>query len=299
MHRKQAVYRILFVLGGLIIVSALAVLFIGWRSRRGNEKTELLRLWESGAYDEAYRLGGEKLEHNPMDNFLLTIRGFSAFQLAIAQINAFDTLSFIDDCIWSLRKVLLVKHGSDNPQVFYVLGKAYYYKGPAYADLAVKFLEKARAASYDAQDIPEYLGLAYAALGDYRSSVASFSLALDPAERTPSDRLLLYIARSYMQLEEPESAKAYLLRCMSVSRDSDVILSARFLLGSVFTAQGQSDEAEALYLTILEDAENAEAHFQLGELYSARGDAIRARAEWRRAYRIDPAHAQARARLNI
>jgi tetratricopeptide (TPR) repeat protein len=295
-HRKQVFHGILLVFAGIILAAILAALFTGWKNRLGNEKKELLRLWENGRYDAAYGLSGEKLEHSPMDGFLLTIRGFSAFQLAVAQINAFDTLRFIDDCIWSLRKVLLSKHGSGNPQVPYVLGKAYYHKGPAYADLAVKFLEKARAASYDARDIPEYLGLAYASLQDYRNSVISFSLALDSGP--PSDRLLLYMAQSYMQLEEMENAKAYLLRCIDVSKDSNLVLSARFLLGSVFSAQGESGEAEALYLAVLEEnPENAEAHFRLGELYAARGDDIRARAEWRRAYKIDPTHEQARERL--
>jgi tetratricopeptide (TPR) repeat protein len=299
-HRKQVFHGILLVFAGIMLVAVLAALFVGWKNRLGNEKKELLRLWENGLYEAAYGLSGEKLEDSPMDSFLLTIRGFSAFQLAVAQINTFDTLRFIDDCIWALRKVLLAKHGSANPQVPYVLGKAYYHKGPAYADLAVQFLEKARAASYSARDIPEYLGLAYASLRDYRNSVISFSLALDSADGPPSDRLLLYMAQSYIQLEEMENAKAYLLRCIDISKDSAAILSARFLLGSVLSAQGQSAEAEALYLALLEEnPENAEAHFRLGELYSDRGDAIRARAEWRRAYRIDPAHEQARARLNV
>jgi Tfp pilus assembly protein PilF len=48
-----------------------------------------------------------------------------------------------------------------------------------------------------------------------------------------------------------------------------------------------------------EGGENAEAHFQLGELYAGGGDSTRARAEWRRAVRIDPAHGPARTRLNM
>ncbi|MDR2304024.1 MAG: hypothetical protein LBE10_05500 [Treponema sp.] len=37
----------------------------------------------------------------------------------------------------------------------------------------------------------------------------------------------------------------------------------------------------------------------MGLLYSEKGDTTRARAEWRRAVRIDPAHNNARARLNM
>jgi tetratricopeptide (TPR) repeat protein len=223
------------------------------------------------------------------------LNGFSAYQLAVAQINSFDTASYIDGCIWSLRKALLTAEGARDPRVYYVLGKAYYYKGGAYADLSAEYLEKARAAGSEAGDIPEYLGLAYAALKDYRSSVAAFSLALDPAGEGDPDLLLLAIAKSYTELEELDPARAYLLRCVESSRDFDTVVSARLLLGDVLRRAGDSAGAEAQYLAIIDGgAENAEAHFQLGELYAQRGDNTRARAEWRRAVRIDPAHRAAR-----
>jgi tetratricopeptide (TPR) repeat protein len=301
-HRKQAIYAaVLLVLVG-VLIAALIVFFTGWRSRLGTERKELLRLWENGLYEDTFRISGEKLTRKPMDYFLLTVHGFSAYQLAIAQINAFDTLTFIDGAIWSLRKVLLTKRGASDPRVFYVLGKAYYYKGNGYADLAVTYLEKAQSASYDARDIPEYLGLAYAAVRDYRNSVASFTQALSPegTGEEPSDLLLLSIARSYMELEEPDTARAYLLRCIETTRDAATRLSAKLLLGVILGGGGDLRGAEALYLEILDtDSENAEAHFQLGELYAAEGDTTRARAEWRRVYRIDPSHSQARARLNL
>jgi tetratricopeptide (TPR) repeat protein len=291
------------------------VVFITWRSRLRNEKRELLSLWEAGSYNEAFELSGRNLETNPMDYFLLRVHGFSAYQLAVAQINNFDTLRFIDECIWSLRKALLAADSARDGGLYYVLGKAYYYKGPGYADLAVRFLEEARRAAYNAGDIPEYLGLAYAAIRDFRNSVAAFSLALDPADSQlgadpsgaygeeggiPADLLLLSIARSYIALGEQDTARAYLVRCMETSRDANAVITARLLLGGIFMETGGLAEAEAQYLAVLEmDEENAEAHFQLGELYVLGGDPTRARAEWRRAVRIDPAHGPARARLNM
>ncbi|MDR0451377.1 MAG: tetratricopeptide repeat protein [Treponema sp.] len=284
------------------------------KNKRGDMQKDLLRLWEDGSYRDAFELSKAELYQRPLDYFLLTIHGFSAYQLGISQINSSDTMSYIDECIWSLRKALIAKTNDNNGRVYYVLGKAYYYKGAVFADLAVKFLEQARAFSYAARDIPEYLGLSYAALRDYRSSVAAFTLALAPfsaravpegegdgiEEKGPSDLLLLSIARSYIALGEPSPAKAYLFRCVETSRDSWSVLAARLLLGQILAGEGAGEEAEAQYLLVLdENSENAEAHYQLGELYAARGDTTRARAEWRRAVRIDPAHTQARLRLNI
>jgi tetratricopeptide (TPR) repeat protein len=293
--------------------------FIGWRKRLGTERKELLRIWEDGAFEKAFTLSREELQTKPMDYFLLIFYGFAAYQLAVAQIASADTQFYIDECIWSLRKALLCKEGGGDLRIQYVLGKAYYYKGAGYADLAVRFLEAAQNGAYQARDLPEYLGLSYAAKRDYRNSVAAFSLALaserdggpaqDPAgfapefiqqDEYPSDLLLLSIARSYMALDEQDSAKAYLMRCVETSKDAETVVAARLLLGNIFEKTGYISLAEAQYLALLEeDGENAEAHYHLGELYAAGGDSTRARAEWRKAVRIDPAHRSARSRLNM
>jgi tetratricopeptide (TPR) repeat protein len=294
-HRRRTIYFTVAAVLVVLITGVAAVFFIGIKNQISNEREELLRLWDDGSYDMAYTLSREKLISKPMDFFLLTMHGFSAYQLAVAQINDYDTRSYIDECIWSLRKALLCGEGPGDLRISYVLGKAYYAKGAGFEDLAVKFLETAKNGNYDARDLSEYLGLAYAAIHDYRSSVAAFSLAL--AENN-SDLLLLSIARSFIALEEAETAVAYLVRCIENSRDSNTIIGSRLLLGEILEKSGDVSGAETQYLTILEEnGENAEAHFQLGELYNAAGNETKARAEWRRAVRVDPTHRSARARI--
>lgn len=303
--RKQFIQKALFIAIILIIVSFIPFVYLKLKGRNTNERRELRESFESEAYEAAYNQSRDMLKEKPLDFFTLSINGFSAYQLAIAQINNFDTLSYIDNCIWSLRKALLSNEGNSDGRIFYVLGKAYYYKGPGYGDLAVKYLEKARAVSYMAGDIPEYLGLAYAAIRDYRSSVAAFSLALvgdggSSPDKAPSDILLISIARSYMALDEFEPARAYLIRCLDTTRDSRTIATARLLLGNILFKNGDYKGAEAEYVKVIEEnGENAAAHYQLGELFAIGGDTARARAEWRRAFRIDPTFEPARSRLNM
>jgi tetratricopeptide (TPR) repeat protein len=305
-RRKHLIKTVVLGALALVLCVSLAVVVSGWRSRLGNEEKELLRLWNGGHYDRAFELSRAALENRPADYFLLTLHGFAAYQLAIAQINSFDTLAYVDECIWSLRKALQARSGSDDGRLQYVLGKAYYHKGAGYEDLAIQYLEEARDRSYDAADIPEHLGLLYAATGDYRASVEAFSRALNPpagAEggggggEIPPEHLLLAMARSYLALEEPENATAYLVRCMEISRDSNTVITVRLLLGEILAGAGKLNDAEAQYQAILdEDGENAEAHYRLGELYYARGNLTRTRAELRSALKIDPAHEPARAR---
>jgi tetratricopeptide (TPR) repeat protein len=307
-RRKIAFKKALTVVLILLFLCVIAAASVNLRGRERTGIEELGPLYGAGAYEKAYKLSGEGLAQNPLDFFLLTIHGFSAFELAIAQINNSDTLGYIDDCIWSLRKTFLSPESLHDGRIFYILGKAYYYKGPGYADLAVKYLEKARALSYPAGDIPEYLGLAYIGIGDYRGSVAAFSLALEAGENQgtgetvfePSDLFLISIARSYLALGENETARAYLIQCIENSRDSKTLTAARLLLGGVYVKLGDLRAAEAQYAAVVEEIdENAEAHFQLGEIYNAGGDVVRARADWRKTVRLDPSHQPARSRLNM
>ena len=294
--------RIRFVTAALLVILAVVIstlVVLRVKSGTGNEKRELLRIWNAGDYEQAYKISEKALAEKPVDYFLLTINGFSAFQIGVSQINSHNMLSFIDESIRSLRKALLLKNSSADGRVCYVLGKAYSYKGNEYSDLAIKYLEKANNLSYEAQDIPEFLGLAYAACGDYRSSVAAFSQAFVP-EKQPSDALLLSIARSYMAMEEYNMAVGYLLRCIETSPDSNSVIIARFLLAEIYKFSGDHEDAEKQYLSILNDSgENAEVHYQLGELYNLQGNTTKARSEWRIAFRQDPTHTKARARLNI
>ena len=280
----------------LILIASVFIIF-NVRSGVSNERRELLRIWTEGDYERSYEISKSYLIDKPVDNFLLTIHGFSAYQLGISQINNQNMLYYIDECIFSLRKALI--NNSKDGRICYVLGKAYGYKGREYADLAVKYLEMADNFSYDAYDIPEYLGLAYAAYGDYRSSVEAFSRAFIPGN-PPSDNLLLSIARSYIAMEEYNMAISYLTRCVATSHDSKSVVISRFMLAEIYKTLKDYEMTESQYLSIISDTgENAEARFLLGELYSLQGDTTRARSEWRIAFRQDPTHARARARLNI
>ncbi|MDR1908385.1 MAG: tetratricopeptide repeat protein [Spirochaetaceae bacterium] len=303
LHRKHTIATISILILVFMTIGGSALVFAGWRNRQAQERREILALWNGGSYREAFDLSGERLAAKPTNYLFLTVHGFSAFQLAAAQINAQDTQAYIDECIRTLRKALLSREAAGDFRIHYVLGKAYYYKGSGYEDLALRYLEEARDGGFSAGDMPELLGLAYAAVHDYRSSVAAFSGALSPGdagEDAPPDLLLLSIARSYLALEDYGAARAYLTRLTETSRDSAAIIAAELLLGDIAVKTGDTSGAEAWYQRIIEEnGENAEARFQLGELYAQGGDATRARAEWRRALRTDPAHRLARVRLNL
>jgi tetratricopeptide (TPR) repeat protein len=312
--RKRRPFRII---AAVLVVAALAVgitmFFNDHRKHVRNERQEVRAMWEAADYKKVYDICGEKLEDFPLDTYYLVLSGFSAYQIAMSQINAADTGIYLDNAIWSLRKALLTPQGRDDQAVFYVLGKAYFHKGEFWADMAVRYLEAA--SPINSPDIPEYLGLSYASLKEYRKSVIAFSSLLADnnsseghsvrknGESAISDTLLNAIAKSYVELGEYETANSYLLRTLEISKDSNTVVSARLLLGDILIKQGKNSDAEKQYLAIIDECgENAHARFRLGELYALRGDqtgVAMARAEWRKALRIDPTFVPARERLNL
>jgi len=262
------------------------------------DRRELVRMWEEGAFDGVFSETGNALEARPTDYFLLTMRGFSAYQLGVSQIDGMAAMEYFDDSIRVLRRAMLLREGESDGRLFYVLGKAYSQMGDGFADMTIEYLEKARALGYAASDIPEFLGLAYYAVGDYLSSVVAFTRALETTR--PSARLLFSIAASYAALDDFDSARAYLVRCIDVSVDSRVTVEARLFLADVLRRIGDADGAERELFDVLDETgENAEARFRLGELYAEKGDGVRARAEWRRARDVDPTHLRAIARLSL
>jgi tetratricopeptide (TPR) repeat protein len=297
--KKQVIQGTVFILA-LGVVLILFIVFFGVKFREAGNKKNILGYWEQGLWIEAYETSKSALASKPMDVFFLTINGFAAYQTAMAQINNTGSLEFIDVCIWSLRKALLGRNTDKDGRIRYVLGKAYYVKGPDYADLSVRYLEEAKSAAFNAGDLNEYLGLAYAVIQDYGKSIEALTASLDSTGKDEnSDILLMRIAQSYMGLEEWERAKTYLFRCINASRDTGLVLEARLQLGKVLRNSEDLDGAVAVFESVLEESgEIAEAAYELGEIYASRGDMIRARAAWRRARRADPNFAPVLLRLN-
>lgn len=296
LKKKIAIRRILSVLLVILAIAALgiSVALTGKISHTDNSRA--LSLWRDSDYQSVYTLALKNLEKAPLSGFWLTMKGFSAFQLASAQVTAEETETFIDQAIFALRKALLDDKLND-PRVYYVLGKAYFLKGEFYADVSINYLEKARQMGYEPLDLAEFLGLSYSRTGDYQKSIEAFTRALGDY---PSDLLLLALARNYTALDDTMNSSAYLLRCIDQTKDVDIKNQARIQLGVNYIKDGEWAAAQVVFSAVLSDDEqNAVAHYHMGEVFQGLGDSVKARSEWRKALRIDPSHAPSRERLKL
>lgn len=252
----------------------------------------LIEKWKTYDYPSIYEVSRQILQDRPYDGTVLIYHGYASFYLAVAQTDTSLAQGYLDEAISSMR-IALYKAGKQvRPQIEYMLGKAYFYKNTItsyyYADLALKYLTLAKEHGYKADDAAEYRGLCYAALGNYMESIAAFTESLLVRE---SDSLLLSIAEQYYKAGQATAAKQYLFRIKNESSDDDLVLKSMNLLGTIYIDEKNYDEARREFEGILKKNQNsADAFYGLGVIYEKQGDLVKARAEWRKALRVQVNH---------
>lgn len=277
----------------LIVLSVIIILlsrFISYKVKNSPSITKLENQWKEGDYLGVFETSSILIEKNFLKNTILTYRGYAAYRLACSEIDPTLSQKYIDEAIRSLRIALMDAKPNTLGQIYYQLGRAYFYKNTVssyyyYSDLVVKYLELARSHGYYADDIPELLGISYGYLGKSYDSIKSFSEALNVRE---SDSLLLMIAEQYYKEGQYPAAKQYLFQVTSRANDDNLLLKSQTLLAKIYIEEDDFDSAGELYKAILEKDENSpDAHFGMGLIYEKNNDMVKARAEWRKTLKID------------
>ena len=285
-----------FILLGVVAAAiGVTVLISRLTQSQGPSQVNVLELWNSGSYDEILASAKTELDHAPLNSEALIFSGFAAFHKGVAEVTVEKKLPLINQSISMLRKALLLPHPPLEPEIHYILGKAYFHKGKFFADQAIEHLLKARELRYDASDMNEYLGLSYSLVSRYSEAADYF---LKAVEKTPTDLLLWTLGQTYYQLQRYDDAVKYLNEAIDKTKDRSLEQRCRFLLGDIYTKTKEYDAAQQQYLMILDkNANSADAHFYLGEIALAQGNKDAARVEWRKAFKIDPLHFNANQRL--
>ena len=250
-------------------------------------------LWKAGQYEAVIAAADSILREDPLSPAALTYRGFASFYRAVTESAGEERSALLDQTILSLRRARLVATPFGG-EADYVLGKAYFLKGKYYYDLAISSMESSLAKGYEQKDSNQYIGVAYAQLGEYEKALGYFLTAL---KADTSDMLLLTIGLTYYQMKRSNDAVDYFLRTLNKTQDKGIEEQARFKLAEIYSDRGDLFKAEEQLLAIARiDSRSADAHYQLGEVYAKMNDPVRARAEWRNALIIDPSHYGAKLR---
>lgn len=298
LKRILIITAILILLAGIITGSVF--LIKRYNANKISVKT-IKSYWQEYDYSSVYEAGKTYLQQDPYNNTVLTYYGYACLFLAVSQNDNFTANEYLDESINKIRLALYEASDSLKPQLEYMLGKAYFFKNTIsnyyYADLAVKYLNLAKIHNYEADDINLRLGLSYAALGATMDSISAFTEALLVRE---SDTLLLSIAEQYYKAGETSVAEQYLNRIINNSSDDDIILKSKLTLAQMHTDQQKYEESLKEYDEILEKYnDSADAYYGRGVIYEKQNNMVKARAEWRKAIKLEPNHAGAKKKLSI
>jgi tetratricopeptide (TPR) repeat protein len=254
---------------------------------------KLSDLFKGEKYDEAIASADTILRGDPLNAVALSYKGFACFYRAVSQNALEEKMPYLDQAIVALRRARLAGTPFSG-ETDYVLGKVYFNKGKYYYDLAISSMESSLARGYVQKDSHEYIGQAYAQLGDYEKGMEHFLIAL---RDDSGDLLLLTIGQTYYQMKRTGDAVDYLLRTLNKTEDKDLEERARILLGEIYLDTNELFKAEEQFAAIIAiDPRSADAHFNLGEVYAKMNDPVKARAEWRNALIIEPSHYGAKLR---
>ncbi|HAE23304.1 MAG TPA: hypothetical protein DCG47_13430 [Spirochaetaceae bacterium] len=260
------------------------------------EKAALLALWDARDMQGVRDTSGQALRVSPMDSFYLSFNGLSSFYLALAEIDAGQRLSLLDDAIFALRKSFLSGKHPLESQARYILGKAYFHKGPDYYEEAIAHIEAAIVGDVRYGDAWEYLALANLALGYHEKSVDYFEKAIESSPE--SAELKAAGAQAYSALGDYARAESLAVRAYADSKDDYVRERSSFMLADLYRKQGRMAEALERYNEIkIINPESADAWYYEGLVLMETGEPIKARASWRKAVSIDPMHGGARQKL--
>lgn len=280
------------------IVIGLIFFFIGLQNRTvhlpfSDEGVSYTEMWEKKQYSKIIEYGNTVLEKNPMDRNALIFTGYAYFYEGSSILDMKERNAFMEKAVVMLRKALL-SEGKENTDVMYVLGKAYYYQGYYYCDLAVKYLSEALRKGCDSKDIYEYLGLAYSKLDMSDHAVENFEKSL---EVNPSDVLILTLAQEYIKAGNMDKAGYYLDKA---GTDGNVVLKEKKLIlqGQRSLGLGEYDKALESFSKVLDlNPGSADAYYYTGEVYEAKGEMQKAKAQWRKAYNLNPDHNKSKLKL--
>lgn len=253
-------------------------------------------LWGKKAYNEVLQTTNTLLVKDPLNPYLLMYNGFASFYLSIPEYDIQKKTVYIQNTIRTLRKIFLIDKFPYLDTVYYILGKAYFFTGPYFYDLSLKYFNEALALRFNSLDIYEYRGLIQAYYGNYTESISNYLLVLEKKNKSPE--LLYALAHCYLNLNDSMTAEEYLLKAEMFATDVFTLEQIYLSLADIYL---QRKNTENFFATIEKikksNPESAEAYYREGLYYSMQGDIIRARAAWRKVLNLDPMHKEARQKL--
>jgi tetratricopeptide (TPR) repeat protein len=193
----------------------------------------------------------------------------------------------INKAILFIRKgIVLSQFDEALSKNYFLLGMAYFNKGPHYYELSAEYLSRALENGYNDNSIYEILGYCYYKMGVQEKAIEYLEKA---KLMTPKDIVYLFLAYAYKNSGMYESAIKELDYLIQTTSDDAILEESYAARAWIDFQEERYEQARGNLLKVLNINQNSDyAHFWIGNIYEKEGDLISARKEWRLALKINP-----------
>ena len=261
------------------------------------ESAEIEGLWSRGELNKVIGITVAKLQKNSLNFQLLRYSGYAYFYLALGQIDERERELHLRSAVRYLRKALVAGYPSKSvlAEIYYILGKSYFYRGLPTISLSLDYLQKSIELGYSANDSFEFLADAYRQLGQAEQSLKYFQSLYQDGKA--SDRFLLAYGKSLIAAGQNIQAEVVLKNAQKNTQNQLLVAEILLQLAQIYYNMGRWLEAKLSLEEALEKRESADAHFLLGEVYRVLNQPVQARKEWRLTLELDDQYKAAFQRL--
>lgn len=294
--KKRIFYFFIFLIVFLCFILIMIFIFFNYNKNKVNFNKSYIDKLSEGNYLDLIKELNRAILQAPFNVEFRLYRGISFFLQAEEEKEWSKRKNYLTNSLIDLRKAYALGVDKENlKNIFFIVGKIYFYFGEAYYSLSLKYLDKAKNMGLKREDLYYTLSILYSYLGNYKKSL---DVLLESLKIGENDILFLAIANAYYKLSDYSNAKEVLNKLISNTNDTKVKVKAYFLLGEIFFNEKNYDESLNCFNNIIElDENNAEAYYYRGEIFSKQNNLIKARAEWRKVLEINPGHINALKRI--
>lgn len=290
----------------LVIFAVIIVILLGLSFRKTLNVREFLptggkrdfsTLWNNRDFKKILTHTERILSRNPSDETALLFDAMSSFYLSSEQITRKEREYYLERSIRTFRKLMAL---TDDPAIkqlaHYHLGKAYVWKGPEYADIAIILLKESQESNNPRySDIELFMAEAYFQMSEYDLSLEYFRKS---STKSDSPELQFRLAEvAALTGEYSTAVEAYKTGIKSTNNQLERE-TALYKLGKLYYDMKRyslARETLEQYVSFIKT--DPEAYFFLGEIAHQMGETQRARQYWVQCTRIVPGYRPALLKL--
>lgn len=224
----------------------------------------------------------------------LILLGKAYLRKALLEYNKEVKDMYLDKAIYFFRKANALSP-SQNGEIYYELGKSYFFKGEYYYYESLMELQKAKSLGYKSKNMEKLISF----IKFQKGNINELTQLLQNFKDNSEDSIEKYFYQSYKLKDEGEYDKAieylhrveedFKNRSLETDEQRYILYKTYYALGWLYYNAGKYQESESYYNKAMEiNSQSYEVYYWLGKLYYAMNKFDKAKKMWQKCLKLNP-----------